>query len=141
MSTFKKARRGLHLNLFGIAWLCTMVLFISGAAYGIKPQCKPDKWFKCNDGMCVTKHWRCDSKPECIDGSDEFGCNTEIETNEIAIWGENEREAKSFHGKAILYYSLRPLSIQISRRFRVFVKCLLCDSYILYQMQTTLSFI
>ena len=51
-------------------------------AHGFEPQCKPDEWFKCNDGLCVTKHWRCDGEPDCMDGSDEFGCDTDLEPGE-----------------------------------------------------------
>ena len=51
---------------------------MSGAAHGFEAQCEPDKWFKCNDGLCVTKHWRCDGEPDCNDGSDEIGCDTKI---------------------------------------------------------------
>ena len=54
-------------------------------AHGFEPQCKPDEWFKCNDGLCVTKHWRCDGEPDCMDGSDEFGCDTEIEPGECLL--------------------------------------------------------
>ena len=38
MKSFKKARRGLHLNLFGIVWLGTIVIFLSGAAHGFEAQ-------------------------------------------------------------------------------------------------------
>ena len=82
MKTFKKACRGLHFNLFNVFWLCTMVIFLCGAAHGFEAQCDPDKWFKCNDGLCVPKHWRSDGETDCMDGSDEFvsnefGCDTE----------------------------------------------------------------
>ena len=82
MTTFKKARRGLRLNLF---WLFTVVIFLSGAAHGFEAQCEPDKWFKCNDGLCVTKHWRCDGEPDCMDGSDEFGCDADIEPGKFLL--------------------------------------------------------
>ena len=62
-----------------------MFLFLSGAAHGFEPQCKPDEWFKCNDGLCVTKHWRCDGEPDCMDGSDEFGCDTDIEPGKCLL--------------------------------------------------------
>ena len=54
-------------------------------AHGFEPQCKPDEWFKCNDGLCVTKHWRCDGEPDCMDGSDEFGCDTDLEPGECLL--------------------------------------------------------
>ena len=60
-------------------------LFLSGMAHGFEPQCKPDEWFKCNDGLCVTKHWRCDGEPDCMDGSDEFGCDTELEPGKFLL--------------------------------------------------------
>ena len=56
-----------------------MVIFLCGAAHGFEAQCEPDKWFKCNDGLCVREYWRCDGEPDCMDGSDEFGCDTDIE--------------------------------------------------------------
>ena len=38
-------------------------------------KCKTeDNWFKCNDGLCVTGHWRCDGNADCMDRSDEFNC-------------------------------------------------------------------
>ena len=81
-----------------------MFLFLSGAAHGFEPQCKPDEWFKCNDGLCVTKHWRCDGEPDCMDGSDEFGCDTDIEPGKCLL--------------AIFRFSnLRRVLIGIQRKF------------------------
>lgn len=37
-------------------------------------ECTADE-FKCNDGGCIEKEWRCDSVPDCADASDEIDCN------------------------------------------------------------------
>ena len=69
------ARRGFGLDL---RRCCLVVLiFVIGAARGFEPDCKPDEWFTCDDGLCVTKHWRCDGEPDCTDGSDELNCDVE----------------------------------------------------------------
>ena len=78
LNTSKKARRGLYLNL---VWLFTVVIFLSGAAHGFEVQCDQDERFKCNSGICIPKQWHCDGKPDCMDGSDEIGCDTETLPN------------------------------------------------------------
>nr|CAB3263600.1 MAM and LDL-receptor class A domain-containing protein 1-like [Phallusia mammillata] len=43
-------------------------------ADGLCHTCCGDKFFKCGNGFCVSKHQRCDDKDDCGDGSDESGC-------------------------------------------------------------------
>ncbi|KAJ8320481.1 hypothetical protein KUTeg_002068 [Tegillarca granosa] len=35
--------------------------------------CEPNE-FRCNNGLCAMKIWRCDGDRDCTDGSDEFNC-------------------------------------------------------------------
>ncbi|XP_018057777.1 PREDICTED: basement membrane-specific heparan sulfate proteoglycan core protein isoform X9 [Atta colombica] len=35
----------------------------------------PPGWFRCNDGVCLDIKRRCDGRPHCLDGSDEFNCS------------------------------------------------------------------
>jgi len=38
------------------------------------PQCQPNETV-CRSGECLPQETRCDGKPDCKDGSDEFGCS------------------------------------------------------------------
>ena len=50
-------------------------LFIIGTKIPlVKPDCRPDDWFRCNDGVCIAKVWKCDGEKDCLDGSDEDNC-------------------------------------------------------------------
>ena len=43
-------------------------LFIIGTKIPlVKPDCRPDDWFRCNDGVCIAKVWKCDGKKDCLD--------------------------------------------------------------------------
>lgn len=40
---------------------------------GTPSPCEPNE-FKCANGHCALKLWRCDGENDCGDGSDESGC-------------------------------------------------------------------
>ncbi|XP_023030772.1 low-density lipoprotein receptor-related protein 1 [Drosophila willistoni] len=43
----------------------------------------PGWYFTCNDGSCIPMRWKCDSKPDCTDGSDETSeCDKAPKCNE-----------------------------------------------------------
>lgn len=35
--------------------------------------CEPNE-FRCNNGRCAVKIWRCDGDDDCLDNSDESNC-------------------------------------------------------------------
>ncbi|XP_046809386.1 low-density lipoprotein receptor-related protein 1 [Lucilia cuprina] len=52
------------------------------SAFDEKKTCPPS-YYTCNDGKCIPMRWKCDSKPDCDDGSDEtIGCANASKCNE-----------------------------------------------------------
>ncbi|KAI1297126.1 Low-density lipoprotein receptor-related protein 3 [Halotydeus destructor] len=54
------SNRGIHLTYF------------IGPQFS--PKCKSNQ-FRCNNGKCIPKAWKCNRKDECNDGSDEADCD------------------------------------------------------------------
>ncbi|RUS82959.1 hypothetical protein EGW08_009296, partial [Elysia chlorotica] len=40
-------------------------------------QCE-ENGYLCNDGHCISEHFKCNGHPDCQDGADEFGCDGDI---------------------------------------------------------------
>ena len=57
------------LLLFLAIWI-----WLDGAIGDIDENCNPIEWFRCNDGVCIPKVWKCDGDKNCLDGEDEENC-------------------------------------------------------------------
>ena len=68
----QKERGGLYFYTMKI--LHFSILILTTTSLGNARNCDPARWFKCDDGTCVSKTWKCDGEADCTDGPDERDC-------------------------------------------------------------------
>lgn len=81
--------------------LCLLYNYICNCK-GTPSPCEPNE-FKCQNGRCALKLWRCDGDNDCQDNSDEMNCRKSELSFHPQIWG------KLFGN---LEFSLLPLEAQ-----------------------------
>ena len=83
----QKERGGLYFYTMKI--LHFSILILTTTALGNARNCDPASWFKCDDGTCVSKTWKCDGEADCTDGSDERDCPVTRQINSQLVLSDN----------------------------------------------------
>ncbi|MEQ2171925.1 hypothetical protein GOODEAATRI_015651, partial [Goodea atripinnis] len=94
----KQIRRVLY-NVVKEGTIASYVTSVQGFQFrqlgkGTPSPCEPNE-FKCKNGRCALKLWRCDGDNDCEDNSDETDCRKKVSVNHLfiatATKGPNDR--------------------------------------------------